>query len=574
MLILIRKTRLINGKVIDHSDSELASDHLRVGSGNHCDVQLFGEQIAREHCDIIVVDRGQVKVNCRANTDITIAGKTFKTTTAELGEQIEIGSHKIALTQAPPGFDAAIEVYIDASSQPSVHSRYQNEMRLKLPSSRLWSYLLSVALLAVALIFPLLNYLQPDTAKQLQKLGAPSDKIWSSGPLSSPHHLAGMVENCNSCHSKGFQKVEAQSCLNCHSDTHRHFPANHPFNSDDSQNCQACHKEHNEPEMLIVGNNTLCITCHIAPIDKVDIDGKTNGAISASTHFSEDLHPAFLATLLQLEAGKWAAIKTQSSLALKEASNLKFDHEVHLNPDKVAKTMADTEVKPALICGDCHTPSTDGEHFLPITMETSCASCHSLDFDDVNPQRNLPHAKPEVVSTFLQEFYVSEAARQRYTKPQDAARLVPGRDTKPRCHNQDPLQCGSARANEELDRLFIKGGCVDCHEVFQDVNSSGDQQWQIKEVRLNADWFPAVRFPHTAHQIMSADNNDEESCVSCHQAPSSKLSSDVLMPDIGVCLDCHDETAKMTIELQCIDCHAFHNTELPRMPASKPEVDQ
>ena len=177
MLILIRKTRLKNGKFIDQSDSELEASRIRIGSGNHCDIQLFGDDIAAEHSDLSFIDDGQLKVSCRANASVAIGGKHLKQATVGLGDWIEIGSHKIALSSPPPGFDAAIEVQIDADSQPSIHTRYQQEMRLKLPSSRRWSYALSFVILAIALVFPLLHYLQPDTAKALQKLGAPSDQI-------------------------------------------------------------------------------------------------------------------------------------------------------------------------------------------------------------------------------------------------------------------------------------------------------------------------------------------------------------------------------------------------------------
>jgi predicted CXXCH cytochrome family protein len=566
MLILIRKTRLKNGKVIDQSDSELETNRIRVGSGNYCDIQLFGNNIAANHCELSIADNGRLNIACRANAEISFCGNKHKNISLELGDWFEIASHKITLNPTLPGFDAAIEVCIDADSQASIQNRYQHELRFKLPSSRLWSYILSLAILLLTLIFPLLNYLQPATAKTLQSLGAPTDQIWSSGPLSSPHHLSGLVENCNSCHTKGFQKVDGATCLSCHSDSHSHFPSSHPF-GDDTNNCQTCHKEHNEPEMLIVQDNNHCIDCHKSPMNKMDFSGETTGEMSASTLFTVEKHPEFYPTLLQAYAGIWTFKKAESLQHIKEESNLKFPHDLHLNSDKVGRERRGSEHKSGLICGDCHVPAADGEHFLAITMENSCASCHSLDFDDVNPQRNLPHAAPEVVRTFLQEFYISQAAQQRYALPQESIRRVPGRDTSPRCQKQDPLECGGERAKEEMNRLFSKGGCVDCHEVYRDLAANSDEQWQLKKVKLNTDWFPAASFSHAAHHIMTADNMGKEGCASCHQASSSNLSSDVLMPEIGVCMDCHDASAKNTIELQCIDCHGFHNSAFPTMSA-------
>ncbi|MFT5888744.1 MAG: putative CXXCH cytochrome family protein [Zhongshania sp.] len=571
MLILIRTTRLKNGKLIDQIDSELEVNKINVGSGNHCDIQLFGDDIADKHCDLRILDQGHLQLTCHSSTKVTIAGVDLKKAAVEIGSWIDIGAHKIALDSPPPGFDAALIVQVDVDSQPSIQTRYKQELQLKLPSSRRWSYALGLLILLGAFIVPLLQYAQPDTAQKLQQLGLPSDEIWSSGPLSGPHHVAGLVENCNSCHTKGFQQVDTASCVSCHSDSHRHFPVEHPFSSHSDTDCQACHKEHNEPEMLIVKNNQLCVNCHITPIQGITSQLTTNTEvvteIAASSAFTANKHPDFLPTLLQAQADDWTLKKALPSTILKEQSNLKFPHQLHLNTEKVGKEIAGSSKKSALICGDCHTPTPGGEHFAPISMETSCASCHSLDFDDLNPQRRLPHAAPEAVYTFLQEFYISQAASQRYAKVKQLPRRVPGLNTIARCDKQDPLQCGGDWASEEMDRLFTKGGCVDCHEVYKNASLDKAQQWQVKTVKLTADWYPAAHFSHSAHHIMSADTIGKEACTSCHKAQSSELSSDVLVPTMGICLDCHDEAAKSSIILQCIDCHVFHDAMLPVMTA-------
>ncbi|MGJ8687354.1 MAG: FHA domain-containing protein, partial [Spongiibacteraceae bacterium] len=224
MLILLRKTWLKNGNIVEQSDSELRLEQITIGSDNHCDMQLFGEHIAPQHAELDFPSQDQLRIRCRPQCDVSIDGQAHSEAELKIGQWAEFDQHRVAIITAPPGFDAALELQIDHDSQQSLQLRYQQDIALKLPSNRRNSYMLAALILLATLLIPLLGYLQPETGIQLRKLGAPSDALWSSGPLSGPHHLLDRAEDCNSCHLKGFEQVPDSACINCHKDTHQHLP--------------------------------------------------------------------------------------------------------------------------------------------------------------------------------------------------------------------------------------------------------------------------------------------------------------------------------------------------------------
>jgi len=71
-------------------------------------------------------------------------------------------------------------------------------------------------------------------------------------------------------------------------------------------------------------------------------------------------------------------------------------------------------------------------------------------------------------------------------------------------------------------------------------------------VRLTQNWMPRARFNHAAHIT--------EPCQSCHdRAEHSKKSSDILMPGIQKCRDCHGGTHDGSkLDSDCVMCHRFH----------------
>jgi hypothetical protein len=60
-------------------------------------------------------------------------------------------------------------------------------------------------------------------------------------------------------------------------------------------------------------------------------------------------------------------------------------------------------------------------------------------------------------------------------------------------------------------------------------------------------------FDHAAH--------DTEKCTRCHAAPTSNKASDVLLPNIASCRECHGgEAAHKEVPSSCAMCHDYHVT--------------
>jgi predicted CXXCH cytochrome family protein len=77
-------------------------------------------------------------------------------------------------------------------------------------------------------------------------------------------------------------------------------------------------------------------------------------------------------------------------------------------------------------------------------------------------------------------------------------------------------------------------------------------------VRLNYEYFSGARFNHRQHAIQKNLLGDE-ACVSCHNARSSTHSTDVMIPDVDRCLQCHAQRQeKDKVTTQCVSCHTYH----------------
>jgi predicted CXXCH cytochrome family protein len=116
-----------------------------------------------------------------------------------------------------------------------------------------------------------------------------------------------------------------------------------------------------------------------------------------------------------------------------------------------------------------------------------------------------------------------------------------------------------SRAAASATDLFERTSCVVCHtvnrlQVAGKVGTPGADlpQWSIAPVAGQHAWMPKARFEHSAHETTK--------CTDCHAAPDSKKASDVLMPAIAVCRDCHMGAEKVTnkVASDCGTCHGFH----------------
>lgn len=573
MLILLRQIRMRGERIVDQRDLELDTAALRVGSGKGQDLQLFGDGIGAEHAVLRPQAGGRLRIDTRGGGRIRVDGQDVARAELAPDEWARIGPHRLAPVAAPPGFDAAVEVRIDADAAQSIKDRLRSELTLKLPRVRRHAYGLALLVLLVGLAFPMAGYFDDRADATIERFGGPTDDLWSSGPLASAHHVPGIADDCNACHVEPFKRVSDETCIGCHERTTAHFAPAHPLTEEFDGACRDCHREHNEPSNLIVRDKGQCTDCHARAMRRLAdaapaVDGmpvaRAPDEVRPVTAFTAGGHPDFLASVLRpaddpADGERWRVHRQPLDGAdAHESSRLKFPHDIHLDADKVSLADGPSSVDRALACDDCHSLEKEGEHFRAVTMEDTCAGCHSLAFDDAQPDRQLPHGEPATLRTHLEEYYVRQAAIQRRAEPPRPARRVPDEPITRRCEGE-PLDCGREWADAEMDKLFTKAGCVSCHEVER-----GDDEWTVAPVKLVRDWFPAARFDHRPHLNPGA-RADGETCLGCHEATASSHSEDILMPGIDNCVTCHAEDRPRSVALQCVDCHSFHRPGMALM---------
>lgn len=583
--ILLRDVVTAN-KAETYQDNEIQCEKLRVGSARTAQIQLCGEKIAKNHLVIEFV-QGKVQFQCKKPHRVLHNGVASNKGTLAVGDDIHIESHRLTVIPTPAGFGFALEVRVDTELQNhALESAYNTTLAAAGWGTRRTAYITSLLVILFAIVWPLASHFQSasldagsetatksETSQSHPKITLTGNQFWSSGPL-LPAHKVAVGNDCVACHEQAFQQVTNAACESCHqlNDHAQMFenfslPQGHSVEND----CQGCHKEHNEPATLIVNADGLCTDCHsvdlhnTTAIDVQNIDAPNIAVqnIAAVSGFSLDSHSTFKLSYLQAreiivdtkKTFTWDEVKYDAASNTEESSHLKFNHQVHFNPEK----MRFTDKPDGMDCNDCHRLLADNEHFAPITMENDCASCHELKFDTDNLERELPHGQPKEVLHMLQEHFVRMYTDPNYKPPSNSnrRRRVGVDESSDACTKG--FECGMQKAEQEARAQFTQGTCNYCHQVEENDSSNIFQRWQVLPVHINNDWYTQARFDHASH--LTQKQGESTACLSCHQADVSEHSTDVLIPGIDNCVDCHgDASINEKITLNCISCHAYHPT--------------
>jgi hypothetical protein len=388
------------------------------------------------------------------------------------------------------------------------------------------------------------------------------DLAWNPGNLSNSHQP--WANDCMVCHSTPFKRVKDQDCLTCHVNIGDHVSKKIVMiDAIHEVRCATCHREHMGEFGLVEQNKRYigqdCVACH-ADIKAVYPDTKTENVNDFATK-----HPEFRVQVnSEFAKEKLIRIREHSGIPLIDKTSLKFPHDVHLN----AAGIHSPDGKVKMECANCHKPNTDGVGFLPVTMKENCQHCHTLSFEEAVPSREVPHGSVSQVLSTLREFYsyvdVNGVPLDNPSKTGPIFVLRPGKPDSVGSFINTP---GGVlkRANAAATELFEKTSCVVCHDVTRSSlpgkKGTPEQdmlQWKIAPIPPLHAWMPNVKFEHSKH--LSAQ------CTDCHAAPTSKKASDVLMPDIKECRDCHvgKEPVENKVTSDCGLCHGFH------MPSDHP----
>ena len=115
------------------------------------------------------------------------------------------------------------------------------------------------------------------------------------------------------------------------------------------------------------------------------------------------------------------------------------------------------------------------------------------------------------------------------------------------------LDCANHNAYANAEILFKpNSGCGECHEITP-VADDKEVPWKVTPVTITGHWLRNSHFTHTKHSTAK--------CTECHDKTRSEKSSDVAIPAIEKCRECHvgNKQVKNRINSGCDNCHGFHN---------------
>jgi hypothetical protein len=90
------------------------------------------------------------------------------------------------------------------------------------------------------------------------------------------------------------------------------------------------------------------------------------------------------------------------------------------------------------------------------------------------------------------------------------------------------------------------------------IRAGAIKEISIEPVNVTQVWFPRAVFDHSAHRALE--------CAACHaDARTSQKSSDVLLPGIKTCVQCHSPASGRSGGAgdSCTECHRYHNGDHP-----------
>jgi hypothetical protein len=417
-------------------------------------------------------------------------------------------------------------------------------------------------------------------------------RVYSSGRLSEPHAV--LEKECAACHLQQAGAFSAKAadnaCLSCHDG-----PIHHA-NQTRSLECSTCHSEHRGRVNLRAASNQSCAECHA--------DLKASGGpmhFAPRIHSFEDGHPEF------------SALRNGG----RDPGTIKLNHAIHMKPIRRGPNGPIVD----LACGDCHRPAvvsatwgyadaravsytptyargvlenpsaeespslkpskamSGRELMAPVKFATACAGCHSLAFDK-RFEEGVPHDTPEVVDTFLRrKFAAYIAAHSNELREMESPdRDLTGKMLPPKNRVVTPAQWVAQQVAIAEELLWHKT-CAQCHTLtMTPLPDTGIARWEaassqstgrglngqaenvvmdsgarpaVAQAKIITRWMPHARFDHSAHTGFT--------CVSCHaKALTSTETSDVLIPGIATCQECHAPGAEH-VESRCFECHTYHD---------------
>lgn len=560
---------IIRDRVIDKPS-------LSIGRAAENDIHLPDLAVEQRHIAIALQPGGSLSVEALGTLGFAIDGRVVTSGTIDphTGGEIALGAARLAIAREA---DGAISITIRQVANDEGKGDVLRGFALAsaLPSKRAMSWVFAAAILLLLLAVPVASHLLRTPVKNDPKGETAGqvllDTTWSSGELSLKHHT--LEDNCESCHVAAFESVQDETCISCHENTGDHAKTPRlaegmpPLTSGDAiqwriaqslgkegpLGCVSCHAEHEGPVRQKPASEAFCADCHDT------LDTRLRDTQLSNAHDFGKEHPQFRPAFY---ASFGAAKPVRASLDSKpiERSGLIFPHDVHVDARGGAARMALSlgQYRGPLECKDCHSLTADKVGFKEVKMEDACEGCHSL----VSGRggggfTSLRHGDVQDLREDLARI-----------NPGPRPALVSGRDRPGQFARGGAYAANFGRPVRDyigLSTALSPGGiCTECH---MPTRSKG--QADLMPVNLPDQFLTRTFFNHEAHK--------KEECTDCHAADTSKAATDLLIPDLKSCRDCHrGATAvktKTIVPSSCAMCHAYHVPSgqwAPDKPERKP----
>jgi hypothetical protein len=557
--------RLSGGAIVRERD--LGPGPIRVGRGTDCDIEIPDLSVGLHQLTITAAGPRAVHLAPAPGAATLIDGRPLAEgrVALERDRSLALGRFRLVLApdpERPDGILVTLEQIRAEESPPE-------KLTPPVAGRRAAAWALALAVLLAFLAAPVVGFLLrplPPVAETAQALAAEpryaaarvrADRSWNSGALSSVH--APLVADCKACHQQALVSVTDSSCRACHVSAHDHAEPARLLASMASPpppiaaaralanlppgRCTVCHTEHEGAALRNNPATSDCAACHAA------LDSSLPDTVLKNASDWQDDHPQFRPGVVSGFDGGTPRLQLVSLDARPEDRNgLAFSHAQHLSRRNAVARMA--ERLPAygepLGCGDCHRADARGIGFLPLEMERDCSACHSLAVAGAGGALvDLPHAEPDRVVALLLGLGPAGAPRPAVA---GGARAVPG-----------GLAAAPGAPTPAVVRArapFQPGGaCHGCHDIGGGT-APGRLDFRIAPVHLSSRFYGKSLFPHGQH--------DDVRCSTCHRAESSERATDLLLPGIATCRECHGNArwAARHPEAEasgaCATCHWFH----------------
>jgi Cytochrome c3 len=547
---------IIRDRVVEQSS-------LTIGRAAENAIHLPDLAVEQNHVRIDTQADGTLAATALGTLGFGLDGRVVTSGTIDprTGGEIALGAARLVIAREGDG-NIIITIRQVTADEGKGDSLRGFALASVLPSKRAMSWVFAGAIILLLLAVPVASFMLRTPVKNDPKGEMPGqvvlDAAWTSGELSLKHH--DLEDNCESCHVAAFESVQDETCISCHKDTgvHAAMPRQAkgmaPLSSGDALQwkiaqglgkegplgCVSCHAEHEGPVRQQASNEAFCSDCHDA------LDTRLTDTRLANAHDFGKAHPQFRPAYF---ASFGAAKPVRAALNAKpvERSGLKFPHDVHMDARGGAARMALSlpQYGEPLACKDCHSLNADKIGFKEVKMEDSCEGCHSLVSGRTagGGFSKLRHGDIKDLAEDLAN--INTGPRRAIT----SGRQRPGQFGGGGTYAADfgrPVRAYIGLSNA----LSVGGICTECHLPARGPTGQAD----LIPVNLPDRFLTSGYFNHDAHK--------KEKCTDCHAADTSKVATDLLIPDLKSCRDCHlGATAvktKRIVPSDCAMCHAYH----------------